>query len=116
MTLPFEGAQSPRLAAGQFCWRHDHLALDWPCATPRNRNSSHGATTSQMSGCGAFATCRMTLRMSASRERREIVVKEAFPVGGVSVVGENRNYERHDESVEPAYSSCFENHPVPERS
>ncbi len=28
VTLAFEGAQSLRLAAGQFCWRHDHLPLD----------------------------------------------------------------------------------------
>jgi hypothetical protein len=28
VTLAFEDAQSLRLAAGQFCWRHDHLPVD----------------------------------------------------------------------------------------
>jgi hypothetical protein len=30
VTPAFEGAQSLRLAAGKFWWRHGHLPLDWP--------------------------------------------------------------------------------------
>ena len=49
MTLAFEGPQSFRLAARQFCWRHNHHPPD---ARPLNNNSSRGAATSWMSGCG----------------------------------------------------------------
>src|SRR6188472_4524683 len=95
MTLPFEGAQSLRLAAGQFCWRHDHLTLDWPCATPRNHNSSHGATTSQTSTHRTFATCRVTLPMSAQSGKTRNRCDRGISCGGPPS-GEGKGMRRND--------------------
>jgi hypothetical protein len=69
VTLAFEGAQSLRVAAGQFWWRHDHP----PLAQHRNYSSSQPAATSQRSELGSTKrTCRGSLPMSARRAKADI--------------------------------------------